>query len=706
MRLNHYLCGLFVAAQATCPSLVVADPPLPPQFVELGHSFPGFDNPNQAQFAVADFDHDGKADFAFVGNTGANNLLALFVVGKDATGSLKFKQQTLIPDVGVFRVLAVPQPSGAAHVLTIGNDGTAREYAGWPLAQINQFSTLGSPTGAAVGDVLGDGVERVVVRTSSQIAVYAVATGAQTWVQSSSGSGDILLAQLDADPALEIVLGGSSPGLVLDGALGQVDWQYPDSFGSLLASGAIGPGKATEFVGGGYQVTVYSGNPYSPLFAYSDGLYYSVTSLTVGDVFSNGHPQILFAGTNGGVQTLDATTGVVTPIPNANFPTSYMTLADLDGNGTNVILFADQSDIGVASAQTGAVVWQASSRMAQFNVAAVGDADGSGSSELLTGYDQNAWGQGAAGLQITDMASGAVLASLSDTGGNANDALQVVPSRILIDNDQPASPRIVLAGTAVYDGRVVVVDGKTQTVALQLGAYSSGPFASRSISDAILVDMNGDGVKDLLVATQPDLSWVNGAMLQAFTLVGQPIWNSVGMGTSSYAINGVFALSSNSGAGDVVVAVLPDSLRAFDRLSHLETWTFSVTNNGAVVIPKGAAGVEIAIETGPTIQFYDAATRNYLRQITLSSSIDAVTPLDGRLDQLLVSSGGQLYLINGNTGSTLASTPYIGPNMALPNQLAPETLAPGLWRVGAGGSIGIYRYQLELSDRIFSATFE
>ncbi len=696
---------LFVLILFALPTSTFADPPLPPQFSELGHDYPGFAQADRGEFAVADLDQDGRDDFAFVGETGANNTWALFVVGKNTNGEFAFKQQMLIPDAGVFRVLAVPQPAGAAHVLTIGYDGIAREYGGWPLAPIHQFATLDSPTGAAVGDVYGDGVLRVVVRTNSQIGVYDVTTGTKDWLQPSSGSGDIVLAQLDADPALEIVLGGSAPGLVLDGASGQVDWQYPDSFGNLLASGPIGPANSDEFVGGGYQLAFFSGAPYSPLFAYTDGLYFNITALTEGDVFSDGRNLILFAGSNGGLQTIDGISGLATPLPNANFPVNCLALADVEGSGTNAILFADDTSVGIASAQSGAVIWQASSRISQFNVAAVGDIDADGKSELLTGYDSNVWGQGAAGLEISDMATGKILADLADSGGNANDAMQIAPSRILVDYELPQSPLIVMAGTALYDGRVVVVDGKSKTVELQLGAYSTGPFASRSISDATLVDMDGDGVKDIVVASQPDLSWVTGAMLQAFTLSGQPIWNSIGMGTSSFAINGVLTLSQDSGAGDVVVAVLPSGLRAFDRLSHLETWTFDVANNGAVVVPYGVAGVEIAIETGSTIAFYDAATRQYLRQFSLSSDIDAITPLDGRFDQLLVSSGGSLFLLDG-TGNILASTPYLGEQMASPNQLAVERLSPGVWRIGVGGSIGTYRYKLELSDRIFGSTFE
>jgi len=697
------LSAWFVAVPAA-----FADPPLPPRFIELGHTYPGFETADQWGFAVADFDLDGKDDFAFVGRTGQVGVWGLFVVGKDSGGALVFKQQTLIADDGILRALAVPQPAGAAHLLTIGFDGTAREYAGWPLAEVNHFATLASPDSAAAGNIFGDGVPRVAVRSDSQLGVYVVATGAPSWVHPSSGSGDLLLAQLDGDAALEIVLGGSAPGLVLDGATGSIDWQYPDSFGTLLASGALGLNKQTELVGAQYQITVFSGAPFSPLWDFTSGLYFTPTALAVGDLDGDGRAEILYTSPNtGGVQVLDSVTQMSQPLAGANFPAYRLAFADLDGNGKHQILFADGTTVGVADGQSGATLWQADSRTAQFNVAAIGDVDADGKSELLTGYGYNSWFNGAAGLEIRDMDSGDSLAVLTSTGGNANDAFQIAPSRILLAPAEPgAAPQIVLAGTTVYDGRVVVVDGKTHAVNLQLGAYASGPFSSRSISDAALIDMDGDGTKDIVVASQPDLSWVTGAKLQAFTMTGLPIWESVGMGTSTFAINGLFALAPDSGAGDVVVAVLPGGLRAYDRLSHLLNWSFDATNNGAVVVPLGVAGTEIVLENAATMTFYDAATRSYLRQFTLGADVDAIAPLDGRLDRLLVSSGGQLHLIDGSSGSEVATTAYLGDDMAKQNQLAVATLAPGLWRIGVGGPVGIYRYRLELSDRVFSSGFE
>ena len=127
MKVLHGLTALPVLTLFASPLSAFADPPLPPQFSELGHDYPGFEQADRGQFAVADFDQDGRDDFAFVGETGASNIWALFVAGKNSSGEFVFKQQTLIPDIGVFRVMAVPQAAGAAHVLTIGYDGITRE---------------------------------------------------------------------------------------------------------------------------------------------------------------------------------------------------------------------------------------------------------------------------------------------------------------------------------------------------------------------------------------------------------------------------------------------------------------------------------------------------------------------------------------------------------------------------------------------------
>jgi len=199
-------------------------------------------------------------------------------------------------------------------------------------------------------------------------------------VHPSPGSGDLVLAQLDADPELEIVLGGNSaPGLVLDGMTGSTDWSYPDAFGTLLATGPMGPNKEMEFVGALNQITVFSGAPYSPLWDYVQGLYFTPTMLAVGDINGDGRAEILFSASNGGTEVIDTLTHLATPLGNANLSGSQLTFVDLDGNGQREILYSDGVNLGILDAGTGLTLWQTMSRPAYFWAAAIADVDRNGS---------------------------------------------------------------------------------------------------------------------------------------------------------------------------------------------------------------------------------------------------------------------------------------------------------------------------------------
>ena len=113
-----------------------------------------------------------------------------------------------------------------------------------------------------------------------------------------------------------------------------------------------------------------------------------------------------------------------------------------------------------------------------------------------------------------------------------------------------------------------------------------------------------------------------------------------------------------------------------------------------------------SIEHGNALSFYDAATRVFLRDITLDDPIHAAEPLDGRADRMLVSSGGHLVLIDSTNGTELARSAFLGNHLADRDQLATETVSPTAWRIGVGSDVGVYRYRLELSDRIFASGFE
>src|SRR5690606_22355222 len=78
---------------------------------------------------------------------------------------------------------------------------------------------------------------------------------------------DLMLAQLDADAALEIVA-AATPGVVIDGATQAIDWSWPAGFGAYLAPGHFQPGGGVQFVAAEtwFRFTVFQSAPWQALW--------------------------------------------------------------------------------------------------------------------------------------------------------------------------------------------------------------------------------------------------------------------------------------------------------------------------------------------------------------------------------------------------------------------------------------------------------
>jgi len=702
---------LRAAALAIClaPALGLADPPTGPAFVELGHDFPGFDRASDARFVVADFDHDGKDDLAFAGYAGPSyGSTTIHVVGKDAAGNIGVKQSLTLPTAGnLARLLSFADGSGDPHLLYVDSHGTVTEWSGWPLQQVRTFPTLEGPASAVAGDIDADGLPDLVVRNEQTLAAYSLVTAAEKWSMPSGGSGELLLAQLDADNALEIVLGTTFPALIVDGATQMQDWSYPDRFGTSLAAGHLGSPTTRAFVGGYDRITAFSGMPYSPLWDFADGLYFQVNVIATVDIDGDGIDEILFNASNGNsLQVLDSVTHQLRQTSYLlGFNIAALATLSLDGDAARQLAFANNDTVAIINASDGSPLWSAQSRSASLSVAAIGDVDGDGRVELLTAAGFVPWNR-SAGLEVRDMDSGKTK-WIADVAADA-EVYATAPYRLRVIDPLVAGDekRILVAGTSYYDGRVLLVGGQTHAINLELGEYAGGPFDSRAVKDAVMVDMDGDGIDDILAASEPQLSWVTGAKLHAFSQAGDLLWESVGMGSGNQSINGVFAMPPAFGSGDVVVAVLPTGLRAYGRQSRLLDWTMDVINDSAFLVEHGVNGPEIAFEHDNVLSFYDAATRMFLRDVTLADPIEAATPLDGHVDRLLVSSGGRLLLLDGTDGTELTRSEFLGEHLANRDQLATQTLSPTAWRIGVGSDVGVYRYRLQLSDVVFESGFD
>ena len=180
------------------------------------------------------------------------------------------------------------------------------------------------------------------------------------------------------------------------------------------------------------------------------------------------------------------------------------------------------------------------------------------------------------------------------------------------------------------------------------------------------------------------------------------------MGSGSSQINSVLITDTPGGGADKeLVAVMSDSLRAYNSRTQLLDWVLAANCDGATYIANGVSGPEIAVFVqGGAVTFYDARTQVYLRSYTLPAPLRALSALNGDVRALVASTGDALALLDGTTGSISASTDYLGVDPAIGNQIALAPQGGSTWHVAAGSQAAMFRYQLELVDRIFADSFE
>src|SRR5690606_6726274 len=135
--------------------------------------------------------------------------------------------------------------SGSSRLLVTSDDYQTHkvlELSGAPLT-VTRTMTFDFPVRPwAWDDVDGDGkLEIVEFQTDHSpftIRSLDYLTGAIKWsrVMPNASGYRLTVAQLDVDAALEVVVPGA-PGLILDGATGDVKWQYPLALGPSLHVG-------------------------------------------------------------------------------------------------------------------------------------------------------------------------------------------------------------------------------------------------------------------------------------------------------------------------------------------------------------------------------------------------------------------------------------------------------------------------------------
>ncbi|MBX3700573.1 MAG: hypothetical protein KF903_06185 [Dokdonella sp.] len=720
MRIRSLVAQLIVAAIAGFCFSAFAAPPAGPEFRPLGRITDYFQGAGSGGIAKADFDQDGADEMVF-GAASGDPLL--YVVGDDGSGVPGIKQSLIItgtsgqPGYAPYATILAWEQGAGAKLVAVTRDGTALVFSGWPLAEEYRFAVAGAAVAAAIGDVDADGNDELLVLTQNGVHVYSMASGAALWSHAITTGSDIALAQLDADPALEIVITGSNVGIVLDGATRATEWSYADGFGQRLATGVFTAGGMTQWVGakGWYWFSIFGSSPWSRLWDYATQS--DIGAIATGDLDGAGIDSILYGDSQWGkVHIINpATHQERFSIPYDGFSVRAIAIANLLGGNNPQIGFLSAStatDGGLftlASAATGGTVWQFESVGGPYRVTAVGDVDGDGADEIVAATGGSQYNLG---VSVYDFVTGQRKWQSPPPAPNADDPFYMLVRRIkLVPRANAPGMNIVLAGSGTYYGKAVVIDGVDKHVIRQIGHYQTPSIPDRAITGIGMLDFDHDGVDDFVFATAPSTTATSGAKL--FVVSGtseQILWESIAMGSGFSDINDVLVIPpQTAGAASELVAVLPGSLRAYNSQTLLLDWVIPATNTGAAYIADGVAGPEfVTWQTNGAVTFYDAATQAYLRAFSLASPLSALTVLQGGEGSLLAAADNRLELVAGNDGSVLAASDPLGELWSMAPLAAPAAVPTGTssWHVALASQPALWRMQLDATDRIFLGTFD
>lgn len=699
------IAGIFIAAGFACSAVDAVAAGFENLFYTVDH----FSAAAVAGYANADVDGDGIRDIVFGARTGQRDVL--IVAGKRSDGSLGLKQLLLMP-AGTDLARAVAwHHHETTEVVATGNSGVSHVFSGWPLALQRSFATTPGAVMATIADVDNDGTDDLVVLSPNSLATYSMNTGAivRSLPLSNSGHRDLAVAQLDGDPALEIILGGSAPGLVVDGATNAIDWSYIDGFGAKVVAGRFGDRGAYQWVGAHswYRYTMFRSTPWSPLWT-------ETTPQNIGAIAAisrdlDGRDDIAIGhGQSGSVQIIDSITRQVRlSVPNPGHGVRAIDSGDIDGDEVPELVFAPSGDsyypsIAVANAMTGSLIWSFTPMPMPLTRTAIGDVDGDGRPELVSlGHQQGE----ATYLVVSDFVSG--VEKWRDPIGTSSLLDAAMVSLKLAAKPNGAGMNIVLGGQKNDRAGFLVVDGVTKDISTHDGQLMTGTTLGRRIGDIDLFDYDDDGILDIVTMSNAMTTAASGSLLHVFSgRDGTPLWISPLLSASFEPAHGGMVVGI-SGPSPELVALLSNELRAFDAATGELNWTLVSGCDGAVVmkdVVDGEVVEAIAVyRNNGSVRIYSAQTRALLRSFELPPPLTSIIALDHPAGALLATSNGALALVDGINGAVLAMTEDLG---ELISRAGAFRASDSVWYVAAGADAALHRKRLVLDERIFSNAFE
>ena len=379
------------------------------------------------------------------------------------------------------------------------DDGHINLYDQATKALVSTFSTTASGiNGMDIADVDGDGLNEIVLCTGSRLYVYS-GSGTLKWDLGGVSGNDLVVAQMDADPALEVAM---TDGHVVDCATHAVQWTWPNRFGVKLAAADVdNDGLKELIVAEGWQfLWAYDVDRQLPKWSISTSQ--DIGAILVSDVDGDGAVDLLVGqGQWGDIMVFDPVTQQLKgSIHNPEHGVTNIAVGDTDGDGFKDLLWgagassSGQDHLYVASWQTRLIKWQNVHLDGPFVGPEIGDLDGDGRNEIVVMSLTSNAGYDGGRILVFDAITRKLRAISDPIAGSFVGARDIR----LRDTDRDGQLDILIASG--YDGVIRIYGFDTlNTFTLKwTNNTSQAPAAFFSVDAA---DIDGDGEMEIVAGS-------------------------------------------------------------------------------------------------------------------------------------------------------------------------------------------------------------
>ena len=649
---------------------------------------------------------------------------SLVVLGSAAAGTLQSSTPVLSDYVpGGIATSAYPEP-----MLVVFGTRTANSqvhygfqvFAGSPLHAVYTHELpyfLNWPAAAALTRVASLTDFDIAIGADYGIELQRSYDSAPIWQLGETASA---LATLPATGTVPVRLVSANNGEVDIRSVddGHVLWSSTATGGKKILVGNITGTADQEFVvlGGNGTVSAFRSDPPALLWQNADA---NAANFALGDRNGDGTLEIAIATLDGKVSWLNGNGAPLGGAVTLPYPATKIAVAKVDSAAARVVTVADEytgGELQVRSLDLATRVADVGAMGGPFDRIAIGDIDGNGDEEMVS-LSPIPWGYPATSppssglLSIHDVATHALVwQSAIPTGLGPTSSDQMLD--VAIGRVQPgAAEQIVVLGIDVggaYQPILDIVDGTTHAL-LRRTLVSVGD--SRVPTHVRLVDVDGDGISEIVLVSQPTNSVTTGVrvhVLNSATLANE--WTSPVL-TTAFPASWVGTRPSGGAAPDhLMLTVPPAGFWSIDLAAHLVDYSVPANAPAAGLVPDGSPAGRVAIidATESQLIIVDAASGAEIDRLPLQpdNTYRAVAAIPGDFDRVALAADDHLESWSIANRTRESVSPILANSLARSGTLLARASGAGTVFY-AGNAVGIWSLPAtEFQQLIFADGFE